>query len=36
MDIDMDVTAFLTKQKQAVPDQLKEFYSTFQDYYDKK
>ncbi|KAJ3226577.1 26S proteasome regulatory subunit [Clydaea vesicula] len=34
--MDVDVSLFLQKQRQSVPDDLKEFYLKFEDMYDKK
>lgn len=36
MDVDRDVTVFLREQRTKAPQELKEFYTRFEDLYDKK
>lgn len=36
MDVDIDVPAFLNKEKQSVPSNLQQYYVDFEDLYDRK
>jgi hypothetical protein len=36
MDVDRDVTAFLQKSRASAPAELKDFFTKFEELYDKK